>query len=68
MQIIPSLFAVPEVSANVIVGLGSAFTVIEVETDAKQFVVELVTVTVYEVVVEGETEILSLVPPGEDHE
>ena len=46
MQIVPSLLVVPDVSANVTLGVGSEFTVIEAETDAAQLVVELVTVTI----------------------
>ena len=62
LQIIPSLFAVPEVSVKLMVGPGNEFTITEAEVEAAQLVVELVTVTVYEVVEEGETEILSIVP------
>ena len=46
LQVMPSLFLVPDVSAMPIVGLGKACTVTEAETDAAQLVVELVTVTV----------------------
>ena len=45
VQIMPSLLAVPEVSAIVIPGVGSGFTVIVVVTDAVQLFA-LVTVTV----------------------
>lgn len=68
LQITPSSFAVPDVSDILTVALGNVFTVTEVDVDAEQAVVELVTVTEYALVDEGDMEILSLVPPGEDHE
>jgi hypothetical protein len=57
-HIIPSLFVVPEVSAKVIVGLGNELTVTDADAEEEQFDVELVTVTVYEVVETGETDLL----------
>jgi hypothetical protein len=68
LQIIPSLLVVPEVSAKLTVGDGSGFTVTEAEVEAEQALLKLVTVTEYEVVDDGETEMLSVEPPGEDHE
>jgi hypothetical protein len=58
VQIIPSLLAVPEVSAILIVGDGKEFTVTDAATDAAQLVVAFVTVTVYAVVETGETALL----------
>ena len=40
------------------VGLGNEFTVTDVEAEAEHAVVELVTVTVYEVVEAGDTDLL----------
>jgi hypothetical protein len=54
VQMIPSLFIVPDVSATEIEGVGSGLTVIVVEVVAVQ-PSALVTVTVYVVVVIGET-------------
>ena len=54
VQIVPSLLVVPDVSATVIDGVGSALTVIVVEVVAVH-PSALVTVTVYVVVVIGET-------------
>jgi hypothetical protein len=62
-QMVPSLLAVPDVSVKAIAGLGNGLTVTEADTELKQLVVVLVTVTVYEVVEEGLTIMLSLVPP-----
>lgn len=45
LQIIPSLFVVPDVSVKLMVGLGFVFTVTDDDTDAEQLVEELVTVT-----------------------
>ena len=45
LHIIPSSFVVPDVSLKVMVGLGNVLTVTDVEVDAEQAVVELVTVT-----------------------
>jgi hypothetical protein len=61
---VPSLFAVPDASAMLIVGLGNVFTVTEAFTEAKQAVLVFVTVTVYDVVDVGETTLLFPVPPG----
>ena len=58
LQMIPSLLVVPEVSVNAMLGLGNELTVTVADADAKQLVVEFVTVTVYEVVDEGETTLL----------
>jgi len=54
VQIVPSLGVLPDVSATVIIGVGSGLTVIVVEVVAVQ-PSALVTVTVYVVVVIGET-------------
>ena len=48
----------PDISVTLIVGLGNVFTVTEVEVEAEHAVVEFVTVTVYEVVDDGETTLL----------
>ena len=54
LQIVPSLLVAPEVSVKLITGK-MEFTLTDADTDAKQAVVELVTVTVYEAFEDGET-------------
>jgi hypothetical protein len=52
-QIVPSLFDSPEVSATVIIGIGSGSTVMVVDV-VEEHPSEFVTVTVYVVVVTGD--------------
>lgn len=61
LQMVPSLLAVPEVSATVIAGIGSGLTVMVVDAVAVH-PSALVTVTVYVVVTIGETEPVALEP------
>ena len=62
LQMIPSLLATPEVSVTAMAGVGSGFTVMVVEAVAEQ-PAALVTVTVYVVVVVGETVIAAVDMP-----
>jgi hypothetical protein len=63
VQIVPSLLVVPDVSATVIIGVGSALTVIVVDDVAVQ-PSELVTVTVYVASAIGDTVIAAVVCGG----
>jgi len=63
VQIVPSLLVVPDVSATVIIGIGSALTVI-VEEEVAVHPSAFVTVTVYVVFVLGETVIAAVVCGG----
>jgi hypothetical protein len=49
---------VPDVSVKLMVGFDRAFTVTEVDAEAEHAVLELVTVTSYDVVKEGDTTLL----------
>ena len=62
LQMIPSLFATPEVSVTTMAAVGSGFTVMVVEAVAVQ-PSALVTVTVYVVVMLGETVIAAVDMP-----
>ena len=62
VQMIPSLLAVPELSDTETDGVGSGFTVITCEIMAEQ-PFSLVTVTVYVVVVVGDTVMTAVVAP-----
>jgi hypothetical protein len=63
LQVVPSSEVVPEFSSTLMVGLGKLFTVILLPAVAEQFVAVVVTVTTYEVVDAGDTDLLFPVPP-----